>query len=82
MNMHFDKDESTYWAEDVLRVHEVSTVTYLSGAGSPTLVLDQSMGSGADAMDPPRPIRPCYGIPSATPSSPSAATSTMASSAT
>ena len=53
MNFHFDKDETTYHNEGTMRFPEVGTVTYLSGTGSPTLVLNQSMGFGADAMEPP-----------------------------
>ena len=58
MNFHFDKDETTYHNEGTMRFPEVGTVTYLSGTGSPTLVLNQSMGFGADAMEPPLAQRP------------------------
>lgn len=49
---HYDKDEVAMHTADVMRHPDVTTVTYLSGAGAPTVVLNQSIGYGAAAMEP------------------------------
>lgn len=46
------EDESTYRIDHLIRSPELSTVTYLSDGGSPTLVLNQTLGDGAGAMNP------------------------------
>ena len=52
LGFHFDKDESYMTRRKVIRFPEVSTVTYLSSFGAPTLVLNQTIGDGANAMQP------------------------------
>ena len=49
---HFDKDEVAIHAADVMRHPDVTTVTYLSSAGAPTVVLNQTIGYGAAEMEP------------------------------
>ena len=46
-DFHVDKDESRLPALGVFRMPDVATVTYLTPAGAPTLVLNQTMGSPA-----------------------------------
>ena len=52
LGFHFDKDESAQVSRDVMRFPEISTVTYLSSVGAPTLILNQTIGLGADEMEP------------------------------
>jgi len=49
---HFDKDESHLKLRDEIRNPEVSSVTYLGMSGAPTLVLNQTIGHGANEMEP------------------------------
>eukprot|EP00939_MAST-03C_sp_MAST-3C-sp1_P003978 g3978.t1 len=38
---HFDKDEFTFQTQNIMRTPDLSTVTYLTNSGGPTLIFDQ-----------------------------------------
>ena len=51
-NFHYDKDESLWNTEMAWRTPDVSTITHLSSVGSPTMIIDQTIGGGPSNMEP------------------------------
>ena len=58
IGFHHDKDEAMASLKSTMKFPEVSTVTYLTGQGAPTVVFNQTTPDGNGAM----PITPRHGV--------------------
>ena len=57
IGFHVDKDEGIASEEQWMKMPVLSTVTYLTDVGGPTLVLNQSSNRGGNKQEPELPVR-------------------------